>query len=260
MFNKGYYTQHLQHKKRHKSVTCIIGAYCAEGVVIVSDTRVMRELEATNETKLHRFCDESVVIGAAGSTPVSDYLVADLNNNKPLNVSSFNDVTKYVEDSICGIKSRYLARMGRDGFEIELLVGGLDGIDEGEPKIKRIYQNGTSENVAQFAIIGHGAPYATTLFGLMFDKMLTIRETALLGSFVISAIIALGYDQSVGVNNPGPEVVFIKDDEKPEYMDTSTKDFERTRSVAKSLGFKNKLVTSVWGDIPQAYSLESGLA
>lgn len=255
MSNKGYYTQYLQLKKRQKSVTCIIGAYCAEGVVIVSDTRVMREYEATSETKLHRFFDESVVIGAAGSTSVSDYLVEDLNSNKPSSdLSSFNDITKNIEDSICKIKSRYLARMGRNGFEIEVLIGGLDSVDKGEPILKRTYQNGISENVTKFAIIGHGAPYATTLFGLMFDQMLTIRETALLGSFVISAIISLGYDQSVGVDNLGPEVVVIKTDEKPEFMDTSTKDFERTKNVAKSLNFKNQLVLSIWGYVPQAHS------
>jgi 20S proteasome alpha/beta subunit len=240
-------------------VTCIIGAYCAEGVVIVSDTRVMREFEATNETKLHRFWDESIVIGTAGSTTVSDYLVADLNDNKPLNVSSFSDITKNIENSICGIKSRYIARMGKDGFDIDLLAGGLEGVDKGEPILKRIYHNGTSENVTKFAIVGHGAPYATTLFGLMFDQMLTIKETALLGSFVISAIISLGYDQSVGVDNLGPEVVVIKRDEKPEFMDASTKDFERTKSVAKSLKFRNKLVTSIWEYVPQAYYWESGV-
>jgi 20S proteasome alpha/beta subunit len=240
-------------------VTCIIGAYCAEGVVIVSDTRVLREFEATNETKLHRLWDESVIIGAAGSTTVSDYLVDDLNDNKPPNLSSFNDITKNIEDSICGIKSKYLARLGKDGFDIQLLVGGLDGVDHGEPVLKRLHHNGTSENVTKFAIIGHGAPYATTLFGLMFDQMLTIKETALLGSFVISAIISLGYDQSVGVDNLGPEVVVIKSDKKPEYMDASTKDFERTKSVARSLKFRNKLVTSIWENIPQAFSWERDL-
>jgi hypothetical protein len=93
----------------------------------------------------------------------------------------------------------------------------------------------------------------------MFDHMLTIRETALLGSFVISAIIGLGYDQSVGIGHSGPEVIVVKPDEKPEFMNISTQDFARTMNVAKSLEFRNKLVKSVWEYIPQAYSGQSGI-
>ena len=43
--------------KREKLLTCIIGAKCADGTVIVSDKRIMREYEATNESKIHLILD-----------------------------------------------------------------------------------------------------------------------------------------------------------------------------------------------------------
>jgi hypothetical protein len=110
-----------QFTKKHKALTCIIGAYCAEGIVIVSDTRVIREFEATPETKLYKFWDEAAVIGVAGSRSISDYLIDDLHNSKPsLNITGFRDVSEGVEDSICNVRNKYFPRIGHD-FDIDVI-------------------------------------------------------------------------------------------------------------------------------------------
>ena len=52
-------------------MTCIIGAKCAEGSVIVSDTRVMRGYEANIQSKI-QLCWERVVISGSGTTGLVD--------------------------------------------------------------------------------------------------------------------------------------------------------------------------------------------
>ncbi len=256
--SKDYYWNHQPRDKRHRPLTCIIGANCAEATVIVADTRILRGYEATNESKIRLFWDDNVMTAGAGTVAVFDY-VAQTIREKSLenpNPQSFGKVVEIVEDSITHVKSRYYPRMG-ENYDIELLCAGLDIVNSGEGHLKRIDKYGVSENVERFAIIGHGAQYAASLFGLMYDEMLTARETALLGSFVISTVIALDYDQSVGVKEFGPEVIILRDDEKPAFMNITESDFRNTNQTAKSLKFRNMLVKSIWNNnIPQAYSLE----
>jgi len=255
---KDYYGNPRPIDKRAKPLTCIIGAKCAEATVLIADTRILRGYEATNESKVRLFWNDGVMTAAAGSVAVFDY-VAQTIGEKSLenpNPQSFGKIVEVVEDSITHVKSRYLPRMGED-YDIELLCAGLEKVTSGEGHLKRIDKYGISENVERFAIIGHGAPYAASLFGLMYDEMLTTREIGLLGSFVISTVIALGYDQSVGVREFGPEVIALRDDEKPIFMNITENDFRNTNQIAKSLKFKNKLVKSIWNYVPQAYSLET---
>ena len=101
---------------------------------------------------------------------IKDVLNQKTNDIQP---SSFKQVYETVEDSITEVKSRYLQRMGPENYDIEMLLGGLEGFNTGEPILKCVDKYGVSENVSKFVIIGHGKQYATTLFTLLYDNMLT---------------------------------------------------------------------------------------
>ncbi|MBS3923310.1 MAG: hypothetical protein KGZ37_09225 [Nitrosarchaeum sp.] len=233
-------------------MTCIIGATCIEGAVIISDTRILRGYQSSNESKFHFVFDKKVVVAGAGATATVDYLEDDLKQYEQSTVGESNEVIKKIEDSLTNVKTRYFARMGTD-FEIDAIVGGIDCFETGNPYLRVVYANAVSEKIRNFHIIGHGAPYATTLFSLMYDYKLTINELAILGFFTISALERLGIDQSVGNNDNGPEIVVIKPNEKPERYDTTGDEFIHTRDWTANLEFKEKLIESIWKTRPTIF-------
>src|SRR6266487_823612 len=243
-----------QQQKSRRNMTCIIGALCAEGVVIVADSRSTNEFQTNLITKFHQFWNGRVIVACAGVNSVIDRFIDVLNEKtKDSEPASFKQVYETVEDSVSEVKTRYFPKLGHD-YDIELLVGGLGGFDRGEPILNRVDRFAVTENISKFDIIGHGKPYAMSLFKLMYDNMLTLRETAILGSFVITSIVSMELDQTVGISNFGPEVIVIRDNNVPEYYDTAQEDFRLTNDMAKSLEFRNALVMSIWNKIPQAYS------
>jgi 20S proteasome alpha/beta subunit len=62
-------------------LTCVIGAKCAEGCVIVADRRVLRSYEATEESKVRIIWDRSVIAGA-GTATLLDKLANSLTKSK----------------------------------------------------------------------------------------------------------------------------------------------------------------------------------
>ena len=141
-------------------MTCIIGACCAEGVAIIADSRITKEYKSTINTKFHEFWDRNVIGACAGVNAVIDR-IKDVLNQKTNDIqpSSFKQVYETVEDSITEVKSRYLQRMGPENYDIEMLLGGLEGFNTGEPILKCVDKYGVSENVSKFVIIGHNVIY-----------------------------------------------------------------------------------------------------
>lgn len=232
-------------------MTCVIGAKCAEGCVIVSDTRVLREFEASNESKINLLWDKVVTVGE-GNTAVLDNLAAELSKSELPSTPDFGKVVKIIEDIANNLQARYRPRIESD-YEFQALVMGLQNFNNGDPYLRRVHGEGISEEVKNLAIIGHGAPYVAPLFNLLYDNMLSVNELAVLGYFAISSIVFLGLDQTVGFTQLGPEAVVLKSNEEPRFLNPLSKEFSTARSSLNSLQYRFKLIKSIWTEIPQAY-------
>lgn len=239
-------------KARRRLLTCVIGAKGADGSVVISDMRVTREDEVTHESKVHVLWDRAILVGA-GSTPLLDKLADTLRASE---VPATRDVTaigKFAEDIADQMRRTYEARMGM-AYDFEAILMGLEKFDKGDPYLKRILSSGLSEHINEYAVIGQGAPYAKTLFKLLYDEMLTAEELGVLGSFVVSLIVRLGLDLSVGFTEIGPDVVVLKPDEEPYWMSPmSAKEFSVARESLRTLRFRYRLVRSIWPHIPVAF-------
>ena len=232
-------------------MTCVIGAKCAEGCVIISDTRILREFEATNESKINLLWEKVVSVGA-GSTAMLDNFSTELAESEIPNEPNFTMIVKKIEDITHKLLARYRPRIGEDS-DFEALVMGLKNFDTGDPYLRHVYSRGFSEEIKDFAIIGHGAPYTASFFKLLYDNMLSVNELAILGYFAISLTVGLGLDQSVGFGKLGPEVVLLKPDEKPQFLNPFNQDFNVVRGSLSNLNFRYKLIKSIWSKIPQAF-------
>jgi len=240
--------------KRKNLLTCIIGAKCAEGTVIISDTRVMREYEANNESKIHLIWEPKpkVVVAGAGTTALIDKFAEAISKSKIPLTLDFSKVVETVEDIVFNLRERYEPRIQED-YDLQALIMGLQDFEKGDPYLRLVHGNGISEDVKDYAIIGHGAPYVAPLFRLLYDNMLTVSELAVLGYFAISSIVFLGLDQTVGISQLGPETVVLKSNEEPHFLNPLDNEFMTARQSLDSLQFRFKLVKSIWSKMPQAY-------
>lgn len=232
-------------------MTCIIGAKCADGCVIIADTRVLREFRSSNESKISLLWDKVIVAGE-GNTAVLDNFTEELSRVALPETPNFGKVAKTVEDVVQGLQARYRPRIAEE-FEFRALVMGLQSFDAGDPNVRLVYSEGISEEVKDFVIIGHGAPNAVPLFRLLYDNMLTVNELAVLGFFTIAFVSFLGLDETVGFDKLGPEAVILKANEEPSFLNTLNPEFSTARQSLSSLAFRYKLVKSIWATIPQAF-------
>lgn len=238
-------------EQRREPLTCVIGAWCADGCAIVSDTRISRAYEATNESKIHLPWDRAVLAGA-GTTSLMDKLARAITKSKIPTTPDFDKVVATIENVVAALKTRYESRLGRL-YSLQALMMGLEGFDKGDPYLRLIYQDGFSEDVKSFSIIGHGAPYVALLYRMLYDDMLRVEELAVLGYFCISALTLSDVDQTVGTEEWGPEAVILKTDQEPQILNPDAKEFRTARESLKTLKFKYKLVRAIWPVIPQAF-------
>jgi 20S proteasome alpha/beta subunit len=249
--NRIYYP--IRHLRKREILTCIIGAQGADGATIIADTRVMREYEAVNESKFHVLWDK-VAIAGAGITAMMDNFAEELGGSGLPSPPTSRAVVKKVEDIAKDLYDRYSPRLDLNGGPLfDALVMGLHDFDRGDPYLRLVHSQGVGEDVKRFAIIGHGAPYVAELFGLLYDPMLTAEELAVLGHFCIASIVFLGLDQTVGMNQLGPECVILRANGRPEFLNTLGPEFTSCHQALNNLSFRLRLVSSIWKDIPQAY-------
>lgn len=238
-------------EQRKEPLTCVIGAWCADGCAIVADTRISRGYETTNESKIHVLWDRAVLTGA-GTTSLLDKMARALTKSKIPSTPDFDKVVEIIEDIVVGLRTRYEKRLGK-GYNLAALMMGLEEFDKGDPYLRLIYQNGITEDVKQFSIIGHGSDYIALLYRILYDDMLNAEELAVLGYFCISALALSDVDQSVGTDRWGPEAVILKTDQEPRILNPDANEFRTARESLKTLQFKYKLVKGIWSTTPQAY-------
>ena len=100
--------KHLQLKRR-KPLTCVIGATCADGCAIISDTRITRDAEASNESKIHLLWNR-VALAGAGTKLLLDGLTEDLTNSIS-NPQPSDNIPRKIEDVMLEVQKRYEGRV-----------------------------------------------------------------------------------------------------------------------------------------------------
>lgn len=232
-------------------MTCVIAATGADGCVVIADTRVMREYEASYRSKFHILWDKMAIAGA-GTGLLLDELDEGLSALKVPTDADFRTIRQMVEDVMKGIKDRYENRLG-DDFNMQAIIMGLEGFDKGEPELRILHSGGVSERVEDWTIFGHGDRPTAPMFKLFYDPHLTCEELAVLGWFSMAETIMLGIDQTVGMTQMGPECVVLRKNSEPTFVNPLGQQFNSARAALSNLGFRLKLVTSIWEKVPLAY-------
>lgn len=194
---------YLPKDRFQKRLTCVIAARGADGCVIVTDTRVMRDYEASNQSKFKILWDR-VAIAGAGTGLLLDELQEGLSDLKLPSDANFRTIRKRVEDVLKRIRGRCSSRL-KDDFNLQAMVMGLRDFDKGEPELYIIHSKGVSEKVETGVVFGHGDRPTAPTFRLLYNQMLTCEELAVLGWFAIANTVVLGIDQTVGMTQMGPE-------------------------------------------------------
>jgi 20S proteasome alpha/beta subunit len=244
------YTDFRLSNERLGELTCVIGASCDDGCVIISDRRVLRGYDATEESKVQILWDKAAMAGA-GTAALLDKLATSLKKSKIPTTPDFEKTVETIENIVFRLRRRYHPRLGSN-FGLQAIIMGLKEFNKGDPYIRLIDPLGITEDIKAFNIIGRGAKSVAPLFAMLYDHGLTLAELAALGYFSMSAIIKLGIDQSIGAS-VGPDIVILKRDEEPRFLSPSDNQFSLVRDSLEDLKFKYVLLPKVWSKIPKTY-------
>jgi 20S proteasome alpha/beta subunit len=242
---------YLPKDRFQKRLTCVIAARGADGCVIVADTRVMRDYEASNQSKF-KILWGRIAIAGAGTGLLLDELQEGLDELQVPPNTNFRVIRKRVEDVMKNIRDRYRSRLNED-FNLQAVLMGLEGFDKGDPELFVIHSQGVSERVETGVVFGHGDRPTAPMFRLLYNQMLTCEELAVLGWFAIANTVVLGIDQTVGMTQMGPECVVLRRDSEPTFLNPLDHPFLSSREALSNLNYRKKLIASVWEKIPMAY-------
>lgn len=174
-------------------MTLIIGAKCKDGVIILSDSRVSRGHDLNQYRKIFVPID-GTFIGASGTTGVFIKFLKKVNQKvESGEISSWDELIDIVEDLVMQLSSRYYRRTGGDPIDVLMALKPSDDKSE----IYHITSEGVAEEVFTIMAIGHGEPHASLFLKTMWNSDMTMRQTAVLGSFILTTIHQQGMDSSV---------------------------------------------------------------
>lgn len=248
LLSNDYYNDIIDLNPRRK-LTCVIGAHCADGCAIISDTRETIGTEHRDVSKIRVLWNNKGAMAGAGDAPLISKIVETINT---LSKNSYSDKIKDIDNNLRTVLEQYQPATMSSPFEAILM--GLRDFDNGDPYIRLIDRRGFSTSIDKFEIIGIGHRYIRMLFKLLYDPRLKVNELAVLGYFCIATLISLDLDDNVGTGQLGPEVAVLnKNGLKLLNRDQLDPDFKTARASSNSLEFRNELGKSVWNQVPEAF-------
>lgn len=187
-------------------MTLIIGVKSKDGIVIGSDSKIIRGGEVTFDNKI--FEKNNTIFAVEGLTGIRDDFLLLLDNEikNRRGIGTLYEMKVIVEDIIAVLVDRYSDRLGPDS-QIGALMSGLENINSGAAKLYYIHGVGYGEQT-NFLCSGHGGEYATSIAKFLCNRNLSVDENAKLVSFVISWI-SEDVDTTVGGD---PTVKIIRDE------------------------------------------------
>lgn len=192
-------------------MTYILGARCKDGVVLIGDRKVELE-EGTDfgyEDKM--FMDvNNLVIGSSGVSELFDKFRTRL-------LSYITKHPKGTDIDTFVIEVENITKQLNENYR-DALMGGTFGVLIGiklpqTSILQYVPPYGVAGHVRKYKVIGHGEPYGSVFLKQLWNRNMTMKQTAELRFFVIKYIEELQLDNSVG---SFPQIWFIPDPPKEE--------------------------------------------
>lgn len=205
---------------KKRDMTIIFGIKCYDGIVIASDTKVLRGTDWEYQAKIDGSLLTEVVVGASGTTAFFDKFkrhikiqTEQIRAQKEDNSAPYENIEQFI--TVCErILREYKTEYGilETQNPIELLISINTG--DGMPTLHHL---NTSEQVAEeeihrFLVIGHGEPYASMFMKKLWDIRMNMEQSAILACSIIKIIDDEHLDITVGGN---PQIWFIPNKEQP---------------------------------------------
>jgi 20S proteasome alpha/beta subunit len=209
---------------RKKDMTYILGARCSDGVVLVADTKITIDggADYAYSKKLTNPLT-TIVSGASGIGGLyKDFqnrivtAVIQMEKEKQLN----QDTTPLIstEEEFYVLVNKIIRNMHDDysddrGLIINnLMIFCASKVNGLKANLTAFNPYGFPEPVDGIRAIGHGEPYGAIFLKKMWNKNMTMEQTAKLGLFILKFIQDMKLDNSVGFDNEYlPQVYYIPD-------------------------------------------------
>lgn len=192
-----------------KDMTYILGARCKDGVVLIGDRKVELEEGTDFDYEDKIFMDvKHLVIGSSGVSELFDKFRTRLltyisKHPKGMDIDAF---VIEVENITKQLNEKYREALMGGTFDV------LIGIELPQTSILQyVSPYGVAGHVRKYKVIGHGEPYGSVFLKQLWNRNMTMKQTAELGFFIIKYIEELQLDNSVG---GVPQIWFIPDPPK----------------------------------------------
>lgn len=241
------YLNNNLHKKDYPKMTLIIGIKYKEGVVLIGDTKISEGTNFYHDKKIVRPIENlHVVVGCAGYTQLAKEFNTKINlliqqrtseirlaNIRELNGTN-TDILDIESGKIkhiilpydykainllddCATLTNQIASSGKvySPNPIESLISLL--VSDGQTILYQIDCNGFKIEVP-YASIGSGTDHIGDYLKKNYYEDITLKESILLGTFLIKYVECLDFDRNVGLEKGKlPQVYLLKKDFVGEY-------------------------------------------
>ena len=177
-------------------MTYLVGAKCRDGVVLVSDSRLLANYQVSDGNKILHIHDK-IVIGSTGTlaifTKLKDQLKESMNTKQ---LDSQNKILHEIEGIMIDLKDRYQHVQDIGSTDILTAIIDLDVLPN-KIRLFEICDDGLSQEINGIIAMGHGAPYGDMLLKSIWNPQKTMTETVALVTLIINMIESFGLDTSV---------------------------------------------------------------
>ena len=185
-------------------MTYILGARCADGVVLVSDQKVSIEGSPSyNEEKIVEILP-GIVVGGAGMAGLIEKISDDIKKE-------FED---YEIDSkqLIRFAEKQSLKIIKQHEELDEDASFLIGISENSSKLCHVVmEDGFADPIKRYLAIGSGEPYGSLFLEKLWNNDMSMKDFAKVGYFLIKFVVEMKADDGVGGD---PTVIFIPDNYK----------------------------------------------
>lgn len=205
MTNNNIVAQYNIHKA--KDMTYILGSNCSDGVVLISDRKVVSGDGSSHEyeDKIF-FVDPWMIVGSSGTLAlfqkfreqVTEYI------NSPNCERTVFAITDVIETTTGQLNASYHDLLQGHDFDVLLGIKSTTG-----SVLQYVYPYGLAEGVSKYKVIGHGEPYGAFFLKRWWKPNMTMLDVAELGFFIIKYIQEFELDNTVGIGNESPQILLI---------------------------------------------------
>ena len=194
-------------------MTCIVGAVCQDGIVIVGDKKVKDGEMTYYENKIisvEKY--ENLAVAAAGFLDIRQKFVQDIRNlhllekKKVITKDPSRGFVGLTEDVAHRIYEIYGPRYKAEGFDYE--SEAFEALVCHKPKLAQPFLYcvdavGTSSKVNDYKVIGTGAQYAYVFIKPSYSNKSVMDDMAVIATFIIRLIDECKIDDSIGADEEG---------------------------------------------------------